>query len=558
MGKPKAKTNPNKRPLPNRAPKKGDRIEYQWDDAGLVYKKGLVQRGGKNTMKVKWDEEGLQDLVDVKGKDGWWFFESGNAKRRKKAWKPPALEKEEKASEDTTLTRCIPRFMKSSTEGPPPKGKHKVVRFFQRQHLKVGGPTMDCVQRLGCLFTTHIRFTRKHKKIPKQHVCRLQPVELVSGHEAVPPKGIECLIFWIKIDVVDNAAAYGGDFKALRLVVCHFDKKLAGSTTKMPIFECRMKHVAKFGEGLLCRACGDVGLVKALGLKFDKFCETWQKLKPAAEAEDEKPADALPDAKQKLFLTPEGRGMRVKIESARMKGYLPRTAVPPPQPDDGKGLKSSAIELDKIKTEAEELNTRISAQRRKIEHLEEQLSQERIELATALKRIDTVVGQREAHSTGKGKMKKKWEDAMRRVKDLEIELEEAEPKPVPTPTTPELERDLATRYRSAARPTKLFVLVAQAETNLQVEVARARAAGLAEARAIVPFHASAPARPQFEERRPNPRPQVVYVPQPREEYDEYQPRRRPSPPPSRRVERYRTSYEEQYDERPPRRRRTQR
>ena len=74
MGKPKAKTNPNKRPLPNRAPKKGDRIEYQWDDAGKVYKKGLVQRGGKNTMKVKWDEEGLQDLVDVKGKDRWWFF----------------------------------------------------------------------------------------------------------------------------------------------------------------------------------------------------------------------------------------------------------------------------------------------------------------------------------------------------------------------------------------------------------------------------------------------------------------------------------------------------
>ena len=74
MGKPKAVTNPNKRPLPNHAPKKGDRIEYQWDDAGKVYKKGLVQRGGKNTMKVKWDEEGLQDLVDVKGKDGWWFF----------------------------------------------------------------------------------------------------------------------------------------------------------------------------------------------------------------------------------------------------------------------------------------------------------------------------------------------------------------------------------------------------------------------------------------------------------------------------------------------------
>jgi hypothetical protein len=136
-------TNPNKRPLPNRAPKKGDRIEYQWDDLGKVYKKGLVERGGKNTMKVKWDEEGLQPVVDVKGKEHWWFFESGNAKKRKKAWKPPALEKAEIASEDQTLTRSIPRFMKSSTEGPPPKGKHKVHRFFQRQHLKVGGPTMD-------------------------------------------------------------------------------------------------------------------------------------------------------------------------------------------------------------------------------------------------------------------------------------------------------------------------------------------------------------------------------------------------------------------------------
>ena len=148
-----------------------------------------------------------------------------------------------------------------------------------------------------------------------------------------------------------------------------------------------------------------------------------------------------------------------------------------------------------------------------------------------------------------------------RVKELEKELEEAEPTPTPTPTTPELERDLATRYRSAARPTKLFVLVAQAETNLQIEVAKARAAGVAEATAIVPFHASAAhTRPQYEERRPLPRPQVIYhsVPHPWEEYDEYQPRRCPSPPPSRRVERYRTSYKEQYDERPPRRRRTRR
>ena len=77
----KAVVNPHKRLLSNRAPKKGDCIEYQWDDKGVEYKKDLVERGGKNTMTVKWDEEGLQNTVDVKGKNGWWFFEAGNAKR---------------------------------------------------------------------------------------------------------------------------------------------------------------------------------------------------------------------------------------------------------------------------------------------------------------------------------------------------------------------------------------------------------------------------------------------------------------------------------------------
>ena len=92
----KAVVNPHKRPLPNRAPKKGDRIEYQWDEKGVIYKKGLVERGGKNTMKIKWDEEGLQATVDVKGKEGWWFLRTETPReekqpesrrcRRKKMW----------------------------------------------------------------------------------------------------------------------------------------------------------------------------------------------------------------------------------------------------------------------------------------------------------------------------------------------------------------------------------------------------------------------------------------------------------------------------------------
>ena len=137
-------------------------------------------------MKIKWDKEGLQATVDVKGKEGWWFFEADNAKRRKTAWKPPVPEEEDVV--DKALTRSIPRFMKSDVAGPPPKGKHKVVRFYQREHSKIGGPTMNCVDCLGCNFTTHIRFTKKHNLWPKKHICRLQRIELKKGHPAAPPQ----------------------------------------------------------------------------------------------------------------------------------------------------------------------------------------------------------------------------------------------------------------------------------------------------------------------------------------------------------------------------------
>jgi hypothetical protein len=398
----KTVVNSHKRPLPNRAPKKGNRIEYQWYDKGIIYKKGLVERGGKNTMKIKWDEEGLQATVDVKGKEGWWFFEAGNAKRRKTAWKPPVSEEEDVV--DKALTRSIPRFMKSDVAGPPPKGKHKVVRFYQREHFKIGGPTMDCVDRLGCNFTTHIRFTKKHNLWPKKHICRLQRIELKKGHPAAPPKNIDCLVFWIKINVKDAAAPYGGDFKSHSLIVCHFNKKLAGSTTAMPLFEVGIADVKKFDKGLLCKLCGMVGLVKALGIKFDKFCEGFEKPKevdiPKTLTELKSPVSAAAPSPAGYETPNSGRGMRIKIESARIKGYLPKSSLRP-QVDDGQGLAESAIVIADDEAKLDILKQKVDSQRRKIEHLESELQEERVELASALKRVDTVKAQRESHITQK-------------------------------------------------------------------------------------------------------------------------------------------------------------
>ena len=81
--KKKLVVNPLKWPLPNRNPKKGDRIKYQWDRKGESYELGLVQRGGKTDMKVLWDVDKKELTVPVAGKEGWWFFETGNASRKK-------------------------------------------------------------------------------------------------------------------------------------------------------------------------------------------------------------------------------------------------------------------------------------------------------------------------------------------------------------------------------------------------------------------------------------------------------------------------------------------
>ena len=102
--------NPNRWTLPNRNPKKNDRIKYQWDQKGLSYELGLVLRGGKKDMKVLWDADKKEMTVPVEGKEGWWFFESGNAtrKKRKKAsdWKPPPIV----TNKSGQITRKIPPF----------------------------------------------------------------------------------------------------------------------------------------------------------------------------------------------------------------------------------------------------------------------------------------------------------------------------------------------------------------------------------------------------------------------------------------------------------------
>ena len=71
--KKKLVVNPLKWPVPNRNPKKGDRVKYQWDRTGKSYELGLVLRGGKTDMKVLWDVDKKELTVGVAGKEGWWF-----------------------------------------------------------------------------------------------------------------------------------------------------------------------------------------------------------------------------------------------------------------------------------------------------------------------------------------------------------------------------------------------------------------------------------------------------------------------------------------------------
>jgi hypothetical protein len=109
----------------------------------------------------------------------------------------------------------------------------------------------------------------------------MQRIDLMGGHPAAPPKDTQCLVFWIKVDVKESANPYGGDFKSLihSLIICHFDSKVAKSVKAMPIFQVRIEDVKSFDKGLLCKLGGQVGLVKALCLKFDKSREAFQKPK---------------------------------------------------------------------------------------------------------------------------------------------------------------------------------------------------------------------------------------------------------------------------------------
>ena len=77
--------------------------------------------------------------------------------------------------------------------------------------------------------------------------------------------------------------------------------------------------------------------------------------------------------------------------------------------DDGQGLAESAIVIADDEAKFNILKQNVDSQRRKIEDLESELQEERVELASALKRVDTVKAQRESHSTQKSKLKKQLE-----------------------------------------------------------------------------------------------------------------------------------------------------
>ena len=155
----------------------------------------------------------------------------------------------------------------------------------------------------------------------------------------------------------------------------------------MPLFEVGIADVKKFDKGLLCKLCGMVGLVKALGIKFDKFCEGFEKPKevdiPKTLTELKSPVPAAAPSPAGYETPNSGRGMRIKIESARIKGYLPKSSLQP-QVDDGQGLAESAIVIADDEAKFNILKQKVDSQRRKIEHLESDLQEERVELVSAL------------------------------------------------------------------------------------------------------------------------------------------------------------------------------
>ena len=279
--KKKLVVNPLKWPVPNRNPKKGDRVKYQWDRTGKSYELGLVLRGGKTDMKVLWDVDKKELTVPVADKEGWWFFESGNAARKRakaKTWKPPPVV----TNKSGETTRRMPKFQNSSIEAAPPKGKHLCIEFYPRHHFKFGGPGKDggcsnCLDRLGLIFAQHVKFTKKckNKKLTGKHFCRGQRVELDRFHEAFPPANTSAVILWLKLAVqpnVDNE--WGGEpLDIPSAIICHFDKTLANSMTIMPIYEVDLEEIVSVERGLLTEFDNNRGLVEALQIKFNLFCK---------------------------------------------------------------------------------------------------------------------------------------------------------------------------------------------------------------------------------------------------------------------------------------------
>ena len=134
-----------------------------------------------------------------------------------------------------------------------------------------------------------------------------------------------------------------------------------------------------------------------------------------------------------------------------------------------------------------------------------------MDLASALKRVDVVIGQRDAHSSGKSKAK-------RHIKALEAEVAELEarkPEPLPKscPNTPEVEARLAAKYTTSARKRR-YILVASSVMDVLTARAESKTEGLTEkAKIALTVYVPPPAAPQQPQYAPVPQ-QPQYAPAP--------------------------------------------
>ena len=338
---------------------------------------------------------------------------------------------------------------------------------------------MNCTKRLNMIFTTHIRFTKKHVTYPKKHFCRCQRIELVRGHPCTPPAGIEALVLWIKVDVaVDVHSEWGGAPTTMpSLIICHFDKALANGVASMPIYEINISAVKYADKGLQCMICEQVGLIQALQIKFNKWMQRFEPpeqpatmleplLPPMQEPEFRQPTPVpiippiIPGPSPGManpLMTPPPYPNRIRIKTERYRTYRPESASAAPIPaavDDGVEVRAPGAV--------------INSQNRKIARLEQELNNKDVEIASALKRVETLIAQRKAHSSGKCKAIKAASAAQEKLLVAEEELEALRATcgdAADAPDTPEMERRLVLAYSKSSQRERKFLLTVTAEAR---------------------------------------------------------------------------------------------